>query len=328
VLLADPLDGFSIKLSHGIRFMLGDLPGMRQSLERVLPHWRPDVPGCGYVSGCHAFVLEESGELAEAERVGRRAIELAPLDIWGTHAVAHVYEMQGRAADGIDWLASQARQLSGANNFAYHLHWHRALFHLALGEIDSVLELYDQAIRAVRTDDFRDVANAASLLWRVEAQGIDVGARWDELGALAEARGADPTLAFAAAHRALALAATGRLEPLTRMIAELEHWAADSTTCQAGVLCTIGLPLLHAIAATAEGQPGRAVDILFPLRHRLQSLGGSHAQRDLFHWFLTDAAIAAGRRREAFELLADRTDRHATTDWAADRLIGLVSIAA
>jgi len=324
----NPLDGFALKLGHGLKFMLGDLVGMRRSLDRVLPHWRADVPGSGYVLGCHAFVLEESGDLIQAERVGREALERAPRDVWGAHAVAHVFEMQGRAADGIVWLASQSGQLPEVNNFAYHMHWHRALFHLALGEIDPVLELYDGSIRANRTDDFRDLANAVSLLWRLEAQGVDVGRRWDELADLSAARGADPSLAFSLAHRAFALVSARRLDVLARLIGELDAWVVDNATCQAGVLRVIGLPLLRAILAEASGHPDQAVDILFPIRHRLQSLGGSHAQRDLFHWFLTDAAIAAGRRVEAFELLADRTDRHAITDWAADRLTGLTQIAA
>jgi len=324
----NPLDGFALKLGHGLKFMLGDLVGMRRSLDRVLPDWRADVPDSGYVLGCYAFVLEESGDLVQAERVGRQALERAPRDVWGAHAVAHVFEMQGRAADGIAWLAEQSAQLPDVNNFAYHMHWHRALFHLALGEIDPVLDLYDGSIRATSTDDFRDIANAVSLLWRLEAQGVDVGRRWDELAELSAARGADPSLAFSLAHRALALAAGRRLDVLARLIGELEAWVVDNATCQAGVLRVIGLPLLRAILAEAAGHPDQAVDILFPIRHRLQSLGGSHAQRDLFHWFLTDAAIAAGRRAEAFELLADRTDRHATTDWAADRLTGLTQIAA
>lgn len=324
----NPLDAFALKLGHGLKFMLGDLVGMRRSLDRALPHWRNDVPDAGYVLGCQAFVLEEFGDLVQAERVGREALALAPRDVWGAHAVTHVFEMQGRAADGIAWIASQQVMLPEVNNFAYHMHWHRALFHLALGEIDPVLALYDTNVRAVRTDDFRDMANAVSLLWRLEAQGVDVGRRWDELGDLATSRGADPTLAFSVAHRALALVANRRLDVLAHMIAELDAWVVDNRSCQAGVLRVIGLPLLRAIAAEATGHPDQAVDILFPIRHRLQSLGGSHAQRDLFHWFLTDAAIAAGRRTEAFELLADRTDRHATTDWAADRLSGLVAIAA
>jgi tetratricopeptide (TPR) repeat protein len=324
----NPLDGLALKLGHGLKFMLGDLVGMRRSIERALPHWRVDVPGCGYVLGCHAFVLEEAGELAAAERVGRQALDLAPRDVWGAHAVAHVFEMQGRPADGIAWLASRTGGLAGINNFAYHIHWHRALFHLALGETDAVLDLYDSEVRVAPSDDYRDVANAVSLLWRLDAQGVDVGTRWDELAELADARGADPTLAFAMAHRAMALVASGRRARLAELTAALDAWAAGSASSQADVLRRVGLPLMRAIAAEAAGRPDEAVDILFPIRHRLQSLGGSHAQRDLFHWFLTDAAIAAGRRSEAFELLADRTHRHATTDWAADRLTGLVAIAA
>ncbi|GGF13098.1 tetratricopeptide repeat protein 38 family protein [Aliidongia dinghuensis] len=327
-LALDPLDGLALKLGHGLKFMLGDLAGMRRSLERTVPHWRADVPGCGYVLGCHAFVLEESGDLVQAEAVGRQALALAPRDVWGAHAVAHVFEMQGRVQDGIAWLEAQSAQLPGVNNFAYHMHWHRALFHLALGESDQVLALYDTAIRATQTDDYRDMANAVSLLWRLDAQGIDVGRRWDELADLADARGADPTLAFAMAHRAMALAASGRRDRLVQLIGELDRWAVTSGASQARILRSVGLPLLRAIAAEAAGQPDQAVDLLFPIRARLQSLGGSHAQRDLFHWFLTDAAIAAGRRSEAFELLAERTDRHAMTDWAADRLTGLVAMAA
>ena len=324
----NPLDAFALKLGHGLKFMLGDLVGMRRSLERALPDWQGDVPDAGYVLGCYAFVLEESGELAQAERTGRQALERAPADVWGAHAVAHVHEMQGRPRDGIAWLASHAAPLPAVNNFAYHLHWHRALFHLALDETDAVLALYDTEIRPVATDDFRDVANAVSLLWRLEAQGIAVGPRWDELAELAITRGADPSLAFALAHRALALVAARRFDVLKRLIGELDRWVAGNGACQAGVLRVIGLPLMRAILAEASGHPEQAVDILFPIRHRLQSLGGSHAQRDLFHWFLTDAAIAAGRRTEAFELLADRNDRHAATDWAADRLTGLAAIAA
>jgi tetratricopeptide (TPR) repeat protein len=324
----DPLDGFALKIGHGLKFMLGDLPGMRRSLERALPHWTSDVPGAGYVLGCQAFVLEENGDFAQAERIGYQALDLAPGDVWGAHALTHVFEMQGRAADGIAWLSAQARQLPAVNNFAYHMYWHRALFHLALGEGDAVLDLYDTSIRAARTDDFRDVANAVSLLWRLEAQGIDVGRRWDELGDLAEARGADPSLAFSLAHRALALVASGRLDRLQRMIVELEQWTVGNAACQAGVLRGVGLPLLRAIAAEAAGQPDRAVDLLFGIRHRLQGLGGSHAQRDLFHWFLTDAAIAAERWTEASTLLADRGQRHAATDWAADRRLGLPELAA
>src|SRR5215207_6079809 len=49
--------------------------------------------------------------------------------------------------------------------------WHLALFHLETGDHDRVLAIYDTQVRPHPTDDFRDVANAVSLLWRFEQEG-------------------------------------------------------------------------------------------------------------------------------------------------------------
>ena len=59
------------------------------------------MPDYGKVLGMSAFALEECGAYEEAERRGRRAVEIDPTDIWATHAVAHVMEMTGRQRDGI-----------------------------------------------------------------------------------------------------------------------------------------------------------------------------------------------------------------------------------
>ena len=100
-LRALPHDTVTAKLSHGIRFMLGDAIGMRASVERVLSAHAPDHPCTGYLLGCHAFSLEETGAYDEAERTGRRGLDYAKDDAWGLHAVAHVYDMTARTEDGI-----------------------------------------------------------------------------------------------------------------------------------------------------------------------------------------------------------------------------------
>ena len=38
-------------------------------------------------------------------------------DAWAVHAVAHVYEMQGRVADGIRWLTATRAALGGDNGW-------------------------------------------------------------------------------------------------------------------------------------------------------------------------------------------------------------------
>ena len=54
---------------------------------------------------------------------------------------------------------------------------------------------YDENIRnfadpmtKATPDHYVDLQNACALLWRLEAQGLDVGSRWDELADKAEAR--------------------------------------------------------------------------------------------------------------------------------------------
>jgi tetratricopeptide (TPR) repeat protein len=213
VISRNPQDAFAVKLSHAIRFLLGDADGMRRSLARVVSIYTEEVPFAGYVKGCYAFALEETGDYREAERMGRRAIALAPDDAWGRHAVAHVMEMTGRAEDGLDWLANDG-DWRHCNNFSFHMLWHRALFLLELGRTCEALRLYDLGMRAEETDDFRDIANAASLLQRLELCGVAVGARWEELAGPA----ADALIAFAAGDSAETVRRLAPVMPFLRMI--------------------------------------------------------------------------------------------------------------
>jgi tetratricopeptide (TPR) repeat protein len=200
ILHANPRDSLAAKLSHSFSFMLGDARAMRESIERVVARAGLDHPHLGYMLGCLAFALEETGAYRDAERLGARAIEITPRDAWGLQAVIHVHEMTGRPKRGADYLAPRLDSFGHCNNFGYHLLWHLALFRLELGDLDGALRLYDDRIRSERTDDFRDVANAVSLLARFELAGADVGSRWNELGSIAERRITDRSLVFASLH--------------------------------------------------------------------------------------------------------------------------------
>ena len=204
-LRAHPSDAVLMKLVHSIRFLLGDAPGMRCSIEAVLGAFDDTHPAFGYLQGCYAFALEETGDYAAAERTGRRALEITPDDVWGLHAVAHVLDMTGRSDEGRAWLEERTEAWSHCNNFRYHVWWHLALMYLDRGDIGKVLALYDQEIRADHSDDFRDVANGASLLMRLELEGVNVGGRWEELARIAETRIDDACNVFADLHYLLSL---------------------------------------------------------------------------------------------------------------------------
>ena len=172
ILERNPGAFLSAKIAHALRFMLGDAPGMLAASTRVLKRWPADAPGYGFLLGCHSLALEETGELEAAERTGRRAVAIEPEDAWGLHAVSHVHEMKGRTREGIAWLEASRPVWTGCNNFSFHMAWHLALFHLEAGDHDRVLAIYDTQVRPHSTDDFGDVANAVSLLWRLQQKAF------------------------------------------------------------------------------------------------------------------------------------------------------------
>ncbi|MFT6675105.1 MAG: tetratricopeptide (TPR) repeat protein [Sulfitobacter sp.] len=305
VLAEAPQDTLSAKASQAIRFILGDVAGMRRSIERVLAAHGPDHPLCGYVLGCHAFALEETGEYARAEYTGRAGLTYAPDDAWGLHAVAHVHDMRAEPSAGITLIETHKGAWDQSNNFRYHVWWHKALLHLDRGEIDVALALYDDQIRADKTDDYRDIANASSLLIRLELEGQDVGPRWDELGALAAPRIDDGCLVFADLHYMMALSGAAKGVECRAMRARFARDACDPGEMAARV-ADPGLAALEGLNAFAEGRYGDAFTQLAKARPKMQDIGGSHAQRDVFERLTIDAALRAGHLDGAEAILLDR----------------------
>lgn len=308
-----PATFLPFKIAHALRFMLGDAAGMLAASQRMMAVWCPDRPAAGFLLGCHAFAVEEHGAYAAAEAYGRQAVAMEPDDAWGLHAVSHVHEMRGETAAGVDWLEASRGSWSRCNNFSFHMAWHLALLHLERGEHERVLRLYDQEVRPTPTDDFRDMANAVSLLWRLERLGVDVGGRWADLAEIVRKRRADTTLVFASLHNLIALVALGDRPAAAELVMALQVRAQGSGD-QARVAADLGLPLARAI--TGMGGERGSLD---RLAHALPQIGGSNAQRDLFVLALAEAA---SRRGDAPALRAIGAARRRLK--AEDRLIAAV----
>ena len=289
-------EGFLLaKLAHALRFMTGDAMGMLTSVDGTLAALPLDHPGHGFLLGCRAFALEEMGAYDAAERLGREAVDIEPEDSWAIHAVGHVHEMTGRAADGLAWIEARRPTWRNCNNFALHMSWHAALLHLELGRVSHALALFDEEVWPRSSDDFRDMSNAVALLARVEQFGIDVGARWAGPAAIAEARVKDATLTFAALHNLVALVSAGRLASARDLVTTLSAPGTPGDE-QEGVRARVGRPLARAILNLADGG-ATAVDFDGLLRE-LPGVGGSNAQRDVFVRLLA-------------RLASERHDRHA-----------------
>lgn len=313
-----PLDLLTVKLSHALQFMLGRPSGMRRSLERVLPAWEArDTPGRGLVLGCYAFVLNETGEVGRAERVGRAALEEDPIDPWGVHAVTHALYTVGRLREGLAWLAAHERSLEGANNFAGHVHWHRALLLIALDELDEVLRIHDEHVAIHGTRDYRDVVNAATLLYRLERLGAHVGNRWDVLVEAASARLGDHALGFADVHYVLALVRGGKLADASRFVASMQAAASARVGIEAETTRDVAVPVAEAFVATSD-RPDQTVSTLASIAPSLLRLGGSRAQREIFDLVLADAYVRE-RELESPRPRRSRTSRESASRSRASR---------
>src|SRR5712692_6466948 len=166
---------------------LGRFPLVRDRAARALPLWSKDQPGYGTLLALHGFGLEEAGDYGRAEDESRAAAELEPLSFWPHHTVAHVMEMTGRPEDGLGWMAAREALWSTPGHMnQVHIWWHRALFHLELGQYDAALALYDGPLHATQRPVALSLTNATALLWRLDTLGCEVGDRWREMAALWE----------------------------------------------------------------------------------------------------------------------------------------------
>lgn len=326
-----PRDVMAFRLAHFNNFWLGRPDRMLTSVRAVERAWDASLPFYGTLLACRCFAHEECGLYTEAEAAGRAAIAHDPSDVWAAHGVAHVMEMQGRRAEGIAWIDGLRGNWAGANNLTHHLWWHAAMFHLERGETDRVLALYDEAFRDLASpltvavpDLYIDVQNAASMLFRLQLQGVDVGDRWGELADKAEERIGDTQSVFTLPHWMMALAATGRADAARRMLAGLRD-ASQGESSHAHLVGTIAVPLCEAVLAYGEGEPARAVALMRPVLGEMYRLGGSHAQQDVLEQLYLHAAMQADLQDDAKLLLERVAGRHAVP---VQRRIGYRDVAA
>jgi tetratricopeptide (TPR) repeat protein len=316
ILLDHPHDILAFRLAHFVSFWSGRPEQMLQSVLTVEPHWSDALPGYGSLLACRCFAHEEAGYYLEAENAGREAVRRDPTDMWAAHGVAHVLEMTGRRLEGIAWVEGLQPCWDGGNNLKHHLWWHQALYHLELGDFPKVLALYDAGFRDLHApltelapDLYIDVQNAASVLFRLRRQLVDVGDRWDELADKAEARIGDCQSAFTLPHWMMALAATERHAAAEAMLSAMRDFARGAQPI-ARLVAAVALPVTEAVRANLQGRHAAAVELMRPVIGEMYRLGGSHAQQDVLEQVFLDSALQAGAESDAAMMMQRAAGRH------------------
>jgi hypothetical protein len=312
LLLDHPRDALALQWGQLWDFYRGDALQLRLRPARVLPEWDEADPLWPYVLGLYAFGLEENNLYPQAEEAGRRAVAGEARVPWAVHAVAHAMEMQGRFEDGAAWLRQQQPHWAeGGNGFAGHLWWHLGLFRLEALDHPGVLRLVDAHLSGEALQITLQRLDAASLLWRMRLQGLDVSALFRDLVAgwpLADAHAGH--YAFNDLHAVIALVGAGehhRAEAWVARCAQRALDPEDARRANHAMAREVGLPLMRGVLAFGRGEPDAAAELMLPARAVAQRFGGSHAQRDLIDQTLLAAAAASrGHRALGRALLNER----------------------
>jgi tetratricopeptide (TPR) repeat protein len=305
-LMQYPLDFMAQPVALFLDLYQGRVRWMRDRTARALPLWPKDLPGYGAMLAYHGFGLEETGDYARAEDESRAAAELEPTSQFAHHTVAHVMEMAGRPEDGLGWMQAREAFWSTPEHLNQaHIWWHRALFHLDLGQNDAALAIYDGPIHRTQRPIALSLTNAPALLWRLTLLGCDVSGRWGEVAALWQGHADGRCLVFHDMHAAMAELGSGQDGLVERRLEAMRETAAGSDE-PAALYRDVGVPLVEGLMAFWHGAHELAVARLLPVRFDLWRIGGSHAQRDVVDWTLTEAALRGGVRDVASALAHER----------------------
>ncbi|MER9797267.1 tetratricopeptide repeat protein [Mesorhizobium sp. M0142] len=300
-----PLDALALQTGHQIDFFTGNARMLRDRIGRALPSWQSGMPGYHAILGMQAFGLEEMGDYARAEKLGRTAVDIEPRDGWAQHAVAHVMEMQSRQKDGILWMRANPEAWTRESFLQVHNWWHLALFHYDLGETDEVLALYDGPIYGERSTLALNMVDASAILWRLHLGGVDVGDRWTALAANWVPKASAGNYAFNDAHAMMAFVGAA-LEAPARGLLEAQREAMQGKDDNAAFTRDVGHPLTLAIKAFGDGHYAETIRLIRPIRAIAHRFGGSHAQRDVIDLTLIEAALRSGDGALARALAAER----------------------
>jgi hypothetical protein len=293
-----PRDVLALQIGHALDYLMGDVEGMRARITAALPAWSKDAPGYHAVLAMQAFSLVESAQYGRAADRGQRALELDPWDARAHHALTHVHEMTGNAAAGLRWMHERRVYWAADTVAATHLWWHGGLFHLALGEMQAALAVYDEHVRSSRSAQLADMIDASALLWRIDLLGGATGERWTELAVDWEGHIEDGYCTFNDMHAMLALVGARDWRGARRLESALLRSQSLSTR-YGETTRLVGLPVGRALIAFGRGDYARATQALRLLPVSAHRIGGSHAQRDVLYLTLLEAARRLGRSAQS-----------------------------
>lgn len=299
IVMAYPTDILALKMLGDYGIFFGPKDRIRDSVARVLPHWKQEIPLYGYLFGMYAFGLEETNFYQEAEKQARKGLELIPKDTWATHALAHVMEMEGRQDEGIEFMSKTVENWKPCESLACHNFWHWALYYIEKGDYEAALNIYDtEMLPRFKASATFPLTDGSSLLYRLKFEGVDVGDRWQQLCQYWESHADDHFLAFNDSHMLMSTLGAKNEDLTMKLLDSLRKYVRDGSGANCEISRTVGLAICEAFVEADKGNFDKAVALLKPLRYKVDLMGGSRAQRDVYELFLINAAMHSKRKED------------------------------
>jgi hypothetical protein len=207
--------------------------------------------------------------------------------------------MQGRAAEGANWMQSRQAFWATQSPMATHQWWHYGLFRLGAEDLNGALATYDTRLAANLAAP-SDLIDASALLWRLHLRGLDggapaldLGSRWSELAERWAPHAADAYCAFTDMHAMMAFAGAERWD-LARVLLAAQAERVLKRGTNSDMTRLVGLPACRALLEFGRGNYSLAEELLAQLPPIAYRVGGSQAQRDVL-----ELTRAAARERPA-----------------------------
>lgn len=256
----------------------------------------------------YAFVLEQNHQRDRAEELAKTSLSLDPHTPEAYHALSHVIEEERDPEKGLE-LLEPTKEFWMDSFIGVHMRWHLALHHLDVGNVEATFRELDTFLQW-STLSVQDLADAVSLLWRLEVLGIDPGKqRWERITNSCIPHIGSHNSTFINVHIMMCLShgkvtqSTARLVLANEMLKSMQE-SLSSLSCMS-ISDRIGVPVCNALLAFSKEQYDEVLSILLPLRCDLFRIGGSWSQCQVFYLTMIEAALRTGNTPAALELVTE-----------------------
>ncbi len=286
-----PLDALALDPAAGVFGLIG-FSGRQQRETEQLALLEPLADHYGdhwWFQHVYGFALLECDAADRAVPMVEAALAQVPESGHVAHTWVHALFEDNQHERAREWLEDWAPRYQPDGIMYCHLWWHLALFHLLNKNFDAMWQIFDERCQAdmSASPPINLFTDGVSMLWRAEMAGAERSVeRMMVLRGIGEANFPRPGI-FVDVHRAACLAYLGDSAALDEFRTQCRT-ALEKGRLWAG---EVVIQLADGFEAYANGDFGKAGEILTAALPQVVRIGGSRAQRRL-----VDETITAANR--------------------------------